>query len=1086
MILKHLKQPIIAQITVLVGFVLFSLAGLKAGNILLEQRQNYLQGLVKNEQIKVEISHVLQKKLFEINVKIHDLANVNSASEMNRIFRRFETLRHDVDRTLEVLHQGGEWVESYPVNFGGEEIITRQLTYKNYQIQKIDLQLIELTAKLTDLDQIVEQFSAVIKLKIKAFEKRDAQLVAEAVNRVSQHYKGIEPFFVRILENSYRLHFESQQEMERIHAIHAGFVRRFNSVENTSGIVMAGLILLLGSFVLRSSRRILNERDGYQLELVAANENLEKKVQVRTLELEKEVAERKQAEDHVADQAAFLLNIIESLGHPFCVINADNYEIVLANTAAGLTVGKETMTCHALSHHQLLPCSRQEHPCHLQIVKKTGKPVVLEHVHTNSHGEKITVEVHGYPVFDPSGKLIQMIEYTLDMTAKKKAEKALLEAKEQLEDKVKERTSALEEQIFKRKKAQLTLIKSERHFRRLIENISDIITIVDAAGMITYTSPSAESILGFSPSDVIGQDVRNLIKPEDMTYLDMHELYAKYQAMDLMRYRVVTPDGSYRVLESLIRKFEQDDGSEAYILNSRDVTTRVEAEEETRKLRLVIEQSPDSIVITDTEGRIEFVNAAFEETTGYRSAEVIGKNPRILQSGKTPAARFTQLWKTISRGKVWQGEFVNKKKNGEHYEENVLIVPIKNLHGEITNYAAVKENITELRRAQKQAVSANQAKSIFLSRMSHELRTPLNAINGFSQLMLKSKKHPLTEKQRHMAEQILSAGDHLLQLINEVLDLARIESGEFTLSLEPVDPQQILRECLSLAQPLADNKSITLINRCSGHHFPFIRADQTRTKQVLLNLLSNAVKYNHQGGTVEISTALEDAGFLRFAVSDNGLGIAEDKHKDVFMPFTRMVDNPDAIEGTGIGMTITKQLVEHMGGEIGFESRLGEGSRFWFVLPLCTKKVPLEQVEASLNNGAEIEKAESSDEHLKHLLYIEDNPTNISFMREVVDDIGGFTLEIADSGEAGIQAAINRTPDLILLDLNLPGIDGFQVYRQLKAQPETEFVPVVVVSADAMEKTVKKIEKFGFNGYLSKPVKIDLLKKTLTETLGVE
>ncbi|MFK5925299.1 MAG: PAS domain S-box protein, partial [Desulfuromusa sp.] len=642
------------------------------------------------------------------------------------------------------------------------------------------------------------------------------------------------------------------------------------------------------------------------------------------------------------------------------------------------------------------------------------------------------------------------------------------------------RTAALEEQISQRKEAQLRLIKSERYYRRLIENISDIITIIDSDGVISYTSPSVQKLIGLSPASVIGHNIRELLHPDDVMNVDFETLFHNYSETRPLEYRTATRDGHYKVLESHIQKIHQDDDTDGYILSSRDITERKYAEEEMHKLRMVVEQSPSSVVITDIEGTIEYVNPAFEEITGYSSAEAVGLNPRVLNSGQTPESAFTQLWKTITTGHIWRGEFINKKKSGELYDENVLVVPIKNINGEITNFVAVKENITELKRARKYAEQANQAKSNFLSQMSHELRTPLNAINGFSQLMLKSKKNPLNEKQQGMTEQIHTAGQHLLQLINEVLDLARIESGEFSLSIEPLDSLVVLNDCLSLISSLAKEQSITITRSYAGKEIPLVRADFTRLKQVLLNFLSNAVKYNKPQGTVTIDVEMDIPGFLRFIVADNGIGIPEEKQKDLFTPFTRAVDNPDDIEGTGIGMTITKQLVEKMGGDIGFESQLGQGSRFWFTLPVSVV-IPMPEVtrEPVENKNGVVSSTER--EQLKLVLYVEDNPTNVAFMQDFFSELEDLKLVIATTGEEGVSMALKNIPDLILMDLNLPGIDGFQAYRQIKANPKTEFVPVVVVSADAMEKTVKRIHKMGFDGYIPKPVDVDLLRKTMTD-----
>ncbi len=491
----------------------------------------------------------------------------------------------------------------------------------------------------------------------------------------------------------------------------------------------------------------------------------------------------------------------------------------------------------------------------------------------------------------------------------------------------------LEQQIEKSLQQQQKAEQSEVFYRNLVDNIIDIVTIVNNRGEISYASPSAERVLGLSVEQYISHDIRELVNLDDVLQIDFKTLYTQYVDNNKMVHRVRSASGEYHIMESSICPFDNGDGEEYYLLSSRDITVRAKAEAENRKLQRVIEQLPNSVIITDTDGSIEYVNPAFEKSTGYSATEAIGLNPRVLKSETTPSCVFVDLWKTIKTGNVWQGEFVNKKKNGELYEESVQIIPITNYRGEIGQYVAIKENITELKHAQHQAESANRAKSMFLSRMSHELRTPLHAINGFSSLMLKSKKNPLNDKQKEMAEQILAGGNHLLQLINEVLDLAIIESGKLPLSLEPLDPGSIIDDCLALIQPLAKNQNI-IIRNCAPEILPQIRADLTRTKQALLNFLSNAVKYNRPGGLVTLQVKEETAGTLLFRVTDTGLGIVAEKQKEIFTPFARVVENPDTIEGTGIGLTITKQLVEAMGGAIGFESQYGSGSCFWFTLPI--------------------------------------------------------------------------------------------------------------------------------------------------------
>nr|WP_320050813.1 PAS domain S-box protein [uncultured Desulfuromonas sp.] len=1089
--LRYLKRNIIAQIVLLLTVVLLIFAGLKIENLLMTKKITYLRQLVSNEDAKVELSHDVQKKLLAIHNELNELAKSNTTAEIEHTLATLASLRNQTNGALEIIEQGGTWIYSFPVNFGGEETINRPLEYVNHHKGQVNLQVIELKAKLVELDDLVSDLTTLVKEKVAGFSNRESVAIDASIKKIHNYSKGIQPFFVRILENSNRIYYESWQEMERLKRIYTQTSHNYSIRKNLLRTVAVTFILLLGGVIIRSSRQLLAERDRYQSQLLESKETLELTVQQRTAELEKEVVERKQVQVQLAQQADFLFNSIEALSHPFYVIDAESYQVVLANSAAGNSSeggfgpGCDAPSCYLLSHGQDTPCSGQDHPCPLQIVKETGQPVIVEHVHKNHQGEPSIVEVHGYPVFDSEGKLVQMIEYCLDVTDKKNAELALQEANNELEDKVKERTCELEEQIKWRKRTQKLLADSEKHYRRLIDNISDIITIIDAEGVVSYVSPSGERISGISSHVLTGQNIRQLVHPDDLPLFDVDSLHKHHVEHRTFEYRMRGKGGHYCYLESIIQTFQDDGHSQTYMLCSRDVTERKKAEEETRNLRMIVDQLPSSVVMTDTDGAIEYVNAAFEQLTGYSFAEVVGDNPRILKSDQTPPHVFKLMWETITAGEVWRGEVINRKKNGEFYNENILVIPIKNAIGENRHYVAVKENITELKRAQQAAEKANRAKSHFLSRMSHELRTPLNAINGFSRLMLKSKKNPLNEKQEEMTSQIHAAGNHLLSLINEILDLARIESGELSLSIEAIDPGQMIKECLALVQPLMKEKQISISNE-SLERLPMLSADLTRAKQVLLNLLSNAAKYNRDHGTIILRTHHDRPGFLRFEVEDSGIGIASGKQKDIFTPFTRVVDNPDAIEGTGIGMTISKQLVETMGGEIGFTSELGVGSTFWFTLPIIGTET-LAQTGTPSDVNQDMTRVNSADSgHMFRVLYIEDNPANVRFMESCFDEWPEFSLDVAYSGNDGVNAAVNGQPDVILLDLNLPDIDGFHVYRKLKAQPETEFIPVVAVSADAMENTINKVYKLGFSGYISKPVDLDELQQTVNKLLKGE
>ncbi len=483
-----------------------------------------------------------------------------------------------------------------------------------------------------------------------------------------------------------------------------------------------------------------------------------------------------------------------------------------------------------------------------------------------------------------------------------------------------------------------------------------------------------------------------------------------------------------------------------------------------------------------------YISPNIERLLGYAPKEVLGR-PTFMRELLHPedAARVMGLMRQAMKGQLVQAEAECRlrHKDGRYLWFYSVVRFDCNDAGDPTSVLGYVLDITQrkvaeeaLKEAKQEADRANQAKSEFLSRMSHELRTPLNAILGFSQLLEMGNPSP---QQRERVAQILKAGRHLLDLINEVLDIARIEAGRMAFSPEAVDVSHALQEARDLVRPLAEQQHCRIsidVSQTSSH----VLADRQRLKQVLLNLLSNAIKYNREEGTV--SVACEDAaqGRLRIKVIDTGRGIPPEMMHKLFIPFMRFDPETANIEGTGLGLALSKRLMEAMGGTLGVESTVGQGSTFWVDLPLA--EAPIEQMRRLQHAGAlRMQEEVLGNGESRTILYIEDNLSNVSLIEDMLSYRPEVRLLTAIQGRMGLDLAREHHPDVVLLDLHLPDMSGVEVLRQLHENPKTRDIPVVVISADATPGQVQRLTAAGCRAYLTKPIDVMKFLTVLDDTL---
>ncbi|MBF0548401.1 MAG: PAS domain S-box protein [Candidatus Riflebacteria bacterium] len=712
---------------------------------------------------------------------------------------------------------------------------------------------------------------------------------------------------------------------------------------------------------------------------------------------------------------------------------------------------------------------------------------IYELTYIRKDGSRFPAVVSVTALRDKQGAIIGYLLIGTDNSARQEAEEALLKA------------GALQSAIFNS------------------ANFSSIAT--DEKGVIQIFNVGAERMLGYAATDVM-----NKITPADIS--DPQEVIARAKALSAELSTPITPGfealvfKASRGIEDIYElTYIRKDGSRfpaivsvtalrdaqgtiiGYLLIGTDNTARKQVEAEQKQLaqrlrdhqfytRSLFESNIDALMTTDPSGIITDVNKQMEALTGCTRDELIGAP--FKSNFTDPERAEASIKLVLNEKKVTNYELTSCSRDGRQTVVSINATTFYDRDRRLQGVFAAARDVTERKRldqileeknielecARSVAEKANLAKSDFLSSMSHELRSPLNAILGFAQLM-ESDSPPPTPIQKESISQILSAGWHLLRLIDEILDLAKVESRRIPLSKEPVSLAEIMMECQSMIEPQAQQNGIKLV-------FPqidatyFVLADRTRLKQILINLLSNAIKYNSHHGTVEAKCTKSTPERIRISIRDTGAGLSPEQQAQLFQPFNRLGQEAGGVEGTGIGLVVAKRLVELMEGVIGVDSTVGMGSEFWFELSSsAAPQLEFENAESPTASPPQ----EQPDLLLHTLLYVEDNLANLKLVQQIIARHPGIRLLTAVTGKDGIKIASTSHPDVILMDINLPGISGFETLKILRSEPTTAHIPVIAISANAMPGDIEKGLKAGFFRYITKPIKVNEFMDALNVTL---
>ena len=957
-----------------------------------------------------------------------------------------------------------------------------------------------------------------------------------------------------------------------------------------------------------------------------------------------DITARKEAEAAIQRQNIFLNTIIDSLANPFYVINVADYSIEVANAAARSLGVAERNTCYALTHRRETPCDGLEHPCPLAIMRHSREPVTVEHIHYDAAGRPRHMEVHAYPIFNDAGEVVQMIEYSLDITERKRIETQLrqlsraveqsgssivitdldgviqfvnpaftritgyapeeaigknpriLKSGRQSEEIYQELWQtisrgdvwqgellnkkkngelywaratispikhtdgtmasylAIEDDITRQKEAQVALADRERRLRLITDNVSDLIVQVNRRGILQYVSPSTLRILGYDQEAVLGKSIFRFVHAEDRRTLSQQFIQDMGEHRgNLYEFRLRCRNGRYKIISARGNLITDKEGQIiGAVFGGRDVTeqrrleTRLQeayaAQEKRLKemtalnellqalsratdLRAALElttralaelfdtfqcsitllnETRDALIVvaqySSRPDQPSVVGAAIPLSGNARTRQVIdtGKpiyvpdvqndpltmpeTRRLLQKAGVYSHMILPL---LARGELIGTIGIDIDRPDKHFTpDDIRLAEI--VTGQIASVIANARLLDEREEAARAAEAANKAKSVFLANMSHELRTPMNAILGFAQLLQRDPS--LTENQREKLSTIARSGEHLLTLINDVLEMSRIEAGQTVINPVDFDLRQLLNNVISMFSGAAQEKQLTLSLRASTDLPQYVHADRGKLQQILVNLVGNAVKFT-ETGSVTVSAWREKEQYntqlfpeqaatcrLAFTVIDTGPGIPQEEIEKIFEPFVQAKSKMQH-RGSGLGLAISRHFVTLMGGEMRVESIPGKGAAFTFYIQAAVAN----DVAPSDKPAPVI--ALRPDQPAYRILVVEDNKTNLRLLEETLSSVG-LTVRGAEDGRTGVNLARAWRPHLVIMDITLPGMDGLEATWRIKE--ETPNIPVIVLTARAFTQDREAAFAAGCDAFMTKPVDMAALFQKIGQLTGAQ